>query len=456
MAELAHRGSLIRAGDFARRLLQNRKCKSRSDITNNKTIKADETRAARSGFAAVADVETAPHRLRPDCVHYAGDRPCRAGVQGVCPDPCDVHRPQGTRVLIIKLGALGDVIRTAAILPAIRRAWPMSHVTWISRPSGVRALANHPGIDRLLAFDGESICHLLAERFDVCLSLDKEPAPAGLAMRVNARDRRGIGLSEWGTPVPLNPECAAYFALGLDDHLKFSVNRKSYPQLIVESVGLEYHGDRYELFPSTGQRAAAALHWQRINLNERDRVVGLNTGAGRVFANKAFPADKWIELARRLVAESPFRVALFGGPDERDMNRAIAAAVPGVMDAGSDHDELTFAALLERCAVVVAGDTMAMHVAVAMRRPVVALFGPTCVQEIDLFGMGEKLSAGLACAPCYKRKCDISPNCMDEIPLDAVFAAIMRQTESQRAPAPVTVALPMLSPAQFPSPIAAV
>ena len=91
----------------------------------------------------------------------------------------------GTRMLVIKLAALGDVIRTAALLPGLKREWPTSHITWVTRPSGVRMLANHPLIDRLLSFDAESICHLEHERFDLCLSLDKEPGPAALAPKAD-------------------------------------------------------------------------------------------------------------------------------------------------------------------------------------------------------------------------------------------------------------------------------
>jgi hypothetical protein len=159
--------------------------------------------------------------LKLDCRHYRGDRPCRVGVSGPCPAECVQHDPMGHRILIIKLGALGDVIRTAALLPGLKRVWPQSHITWVSRSSGVRALANHPLIDRALPFDAESLCHLEIERFDLCLSLDKEPGPTALAMRVRATDKRGMGLSPHGTVFPLNAECVPYFNLGLDDRLKF-------------------------------------------------------------------------------------------------------------------------------------------------------------------------------------------------------------------------------------------
>lgn len=364
--------------------------------------------------------------LRLDCRHYRGDRPCAAGVQGVCPSDCVHDSPMGHRILIIKLGALGDVIRTAALLPGIKERWPASHITWVSRQSGVRALANHPLIDRRLPFDAETVCHLEHERFDVCFSLDKEPGPTALAMRVDARERYGIGLSRYGTVYPLNPECAAYFALGLNDDLKFRHNTKSYPQLIYEAVGLQYSGQPYTLHPDDDDQEYARELWARLGIRNGDTVVGLNTGAGNVFANKSWPPEKFGQLAERLMRRPGFRIALLGGPGEQERNARLANELPGVVDTGSTHAELEFAALLDRCQVVVTGDTMALHVAVARRVPCVALFGPTCPQEIDLFGRGEKIVTRLPCAPCYRRSCDLSPSCMDDVSLDAVEHAVAR------------------------------
>ncbi len=337
----------------------------------------------------------------------------------------------GHRILIIKLGALGDVIRTAALLPGLKAAWPSSHITWVSRPSGVRMLANHPMLDRLLPFDAESICHLEHERFDLCLSLDKEPGPAALAMRVEAADRRGIGLSTWGTPFPLNAECEGYFALGLDDEAKFRGNEKTYQQLIYEALGLSYRGERYRLYPGDQHKRRAAAVWQGAGVGADDVVIGLNTGAGRVFANKSWPAEKFAALARVLMRRG-HRVALLGGPDEREQNGMIAATCAGAIDTGADHDELTFAAIVARCDAMVTGDTMAMHVAIAADVPAVVLFGPTCAQEIDLYGSGEKVRTSLSCSPCYLRKCDKSPSCMDDISIERVLEAIETHVRPSR------------------------
>src|SRR5512140_490298 len=111
--------------------------------------------------------------LRLDCRQYRGDRPCAAREReernpGACPEPCRRYEAVGTRFLIIKLAAPGDVIRTAALLPGLKEHWPESQITWITRPAGVRMLAGQPLIDRLLVFDAETICQLEYEQFDVC------------------------------------------------------------------------------------------------------------------------------------------------------------------------------------------------------------------------------------------------------------------------------------------------
>lgn len=376
--------------------------------------------------------------LLPDCRHYRGDKPCEAGHDDACPRGCEDYAPQGTRVLVIKLSALGDVLRSEVVLDGIRQTWPACQVTWVTRPAGVRLLANNPRIDRLLPFDAETLLHLEIERFDVCLSLDKEPAPCALAMRVRAADKRGIGLSDAGTPVPLSAACEPYFRLGLSDRIKFHENTASYPQLICDAVGLPYQGQRYRLYPSAGDRRSAHDRLDEIGVLPRDRFIGLHTGAGTTFANKIWTPDRFVSLARRLIDDGDARVLLLGGPEERGHNAWIARRVGnGVLDAGCDHTELVYASVVQRCDAVICGDSLALHVAVAMGVPVVALFGPTCPQEIELFGRGEKIVSDIGCAPCYLRTCDKKPNCMDTIEVERVHAAVRRVLTA--GPAELTV-----------------
>jgi heptosyltransferase-2 len=85
-----------------------------------------------------------------------------------------------------------------------------------------------------------------------------------------------------------------------------------------------------------------------------------------------------------------------------------------------------FAALVNLCDLVVTGDTTALHLAVGLRKKVVALFGPTCAQEIELYGRGEKIISSLSCSPCYRRFCDRDPNCMRAVPAEEVLKTVNR------------------------------
>jgi ADP-heptose:LPS heptosyltransferase len=86
-----------------------------------------------------------------------------------------------------------------------------------------------------------------------------------------------------------------------------------------------------------------------------------------------------------------------------------------------------FAALLSHCDVAVTGDTLAMHLALALGKRAVVLFGPTSAAEIELYGLGEKVVPKMECLSCYKTSCDFVPNCMDLISTDMVERAVLRQ-----------------------------
>ena len=364
--------------------------------------------------------------LKLDCRHYLGDRPCAFK----CRCTCDHYEPMGTRVLVIKVGAIGDVVRTACILPTLHRIHEPVHVTWISGAGGARILGNHPLIDRMLVFDAEGILTAERQSFDLVLSLDKEPAPAALCERIDAVDKRGMGLSKTGSVYPINREYEPYFELGLDNDLKFHKNWKTYPQLIHQAIAMPYGGQRYKLDCDADALAQARqlfAPWWRSG----KPIVGVNTGAGHVFANKTFDPAKWEAVCWKL--KDDFVVVLLGGPDEVEQNHAIAERVGAeVHVASGGQTEQQFVAMVDQCDAVITGDTLALHVAVARRVPVVALFGPTCEQEIDLFDRGEKIMSPCDCGPCYLRHCERDPSCMDQIDIDAVVEAVDRVIKAHK------------------------
>lgn len=340
----------------------------------------------------------------------------------------------GPRTLIIKLGALGDVVRTACLLPGLAALTDAPHVTWLTSAAARPLVERMPGVDRVLTFEPLTLTHLAVERFDTIMSLDKEPPPCSVAMSVRADRRLGMGLSRYGTVFPLNEECDAYFTLGLVDELKFHANTKTYPELIYEAMGMDYAGQDYHLEPTPVDRQAAAGLLGATGADAEGTVwVGINPGAGHVFANKAWREEGYTELIRELGRRRPdVRFLLLGGRDEAGLIERIGQATAGapVFRPGCDLPLGTFMALIERCAVVVSGDTLAMHLALATGRRSVAIFGPTCPQEIDMFGRGERIVSPIDCAPCYRRECVKSPTCQDLIPTGQVLEAVVAQLQA--------------------------
>lgn len=363
-----------------------------------------------------------------DCRYYIGDRPCR--FARTC-DGCPEYSPQGFRILIIKTGALGDVLRTTILLGGIKRKYPVSHITWITAASAV-SLVPETLVDRIWTMSPQTLFRLHAEEFDLVLSLDKEPEVAALAMTARSREKRGMGLDSRGAVYPLNPEMAFYYRLGLDNPLKFFGNTRTYPDLLAEAVGLpydpgtdDYHFDLSEKDRETARRILAGL-----GLSPSDTIVGLNTGAGGVFVNKDWTVLGYLELIREL-ERCRIPVLLLGGDRESSRNSEIARRIssPYVREIGSGLSLGVFSAVIEQCRVIVSGDTLGMHLALALKRRVVALFGSTTPHEIEMFGRGEKIVTPAECSPCYRRSCDIHPSCMELISSQRVLDAIRHQLE---------------------------
>ncbi len=359
---------------------------------------------------------------RLDCRYFIGDRPCK--FKRVC-EGCDRYDPMGRRILIVKLGAIGDVLRTTPLLSALKRIYPQSHITWVVDKEGQPLLKNNPYIDRLLTFDLASLLPLEVETFDLVIGLEKEPRGAAIVSLVTAKEKRGFALGPEGNPFPLNQASEYAFFLGLSDELKFYQNRKTYPELIFEIAQIDYQKDEYLFFLSPEDAAFAQKFARKAGLKKGDRVIGLNTGAGGVFANKAWTEERYLELIRKLKKQPKTKVLLLGGPAEIERNRRILRNAGGaVIDAGCKNTLGQFAALIDLCDLVVTGDTTAMHLAIGLKKKVLALFGPTCAQEIELYGRGEKVISSLSCAPCYRRKCETSPTCMEAITAEEVMDKI--------------------------------
>jgi ADP-heptose:LPS heptosyltransferase len=360
-------------------------------------------------------------KLNLDCVYYKGEKPCIK--QRLC-EGCNDYFPMGKRILILKHAAMGDVLRTTPLLHILKREYPHSFITWLTDFPSADLLRHNKLVDRLYIYDTSDLTRLSCESFDLLLSLDKEPRTAAIAMKIDAKEKRGIGLSPEGNVYPLNPEAEYYFTLGMSDELKFFKNQRSYQDLVCEAIGFKYRNDPYILEIPQSARVNAEKRYADLGVRKEDRLIGLNTGAGGVFANKNWTPDFYADLINRASHDYNIRFILFGGEREKGLNDYIQSKVQYPVLHPGDFPLLDFCAMIERCQMVITGDTLGMHIAIGLKVKLLVLFGPTCSQEIDLYGLGEKIVTPIGCAPCYKQVCPETITCMDMIPVDRVIQSM--------------------------------
>jgi heptosyltransferase-2 len=265
------------------------------------------------------------------------------------------------------------------------------------------------------------------QKFDLVLSLDKTARAAAVAMGVQAPEKLGFGLSPFGTVYPLNPEAEYAFQLGLDDDLKFRRNQKTYQQIIFEAVKLPWENDEYVVEIDDRDRRHADRLMNHLGLTASDVIVGLNVGGGSAFAHKMWDADECTRFVIELLNDVDCRVLLLGGERERAViEQIMRQRLPRVSSAGTENTIRQFQGIIGRCDVVVTGDSLGMHLAIAEKRPTLVLFGCTCAQEIELYGRGERIASPAPCAPCYRRECRRTPTCMEEIEPHLVAQSVKR------------------------------
>ncbi len=315
-------------------------------------------------------------------------------------------------------------MRATSILPALKRKYPKSHITWVTqRPAEALLKPNHL-IDRVLTTTADDLLSLRALEFDLALVLDKSLKASGVLSLTKAREVRGFRADpKTGAILPVNEEAKELWDLGLSDSLKFDLNQKPETQLLVESLALgKFNRDPYivELSPDEKSKVRdRAIKWRE----NHSVVVGFNTGCSGVI-----PYKKWtVEFHRRVISEVKKRfdvqIVLLGGPEDTKRNDLISAGL-NVISSPTELGLRDGLCSVAACDIVVSGDSLGLHMAIALERFCVAWFGPTCPQEIDLYGRGIKLLTAAPCSPCWKRSCTKSLMCYDEVPIDAVISAV--------------------------------
>jgi len=344
------------------------------------------------------------------------------------PNPAELGTPAIRHILAVSATAIGDTLLSTPALRSLRIAYPDARVALLINAAYVDLFRDLPHVDELIPYHGgwrrflRLARALRAHRFDLaCILHGNEPQATPLAWLSGARFIFKLPNTSRFRFLLTNAEPV----LGWDD-FEHGIDQR----LAVARLASGATTDRRMELPvaDDARRQIARLLTNR-DITADTPLIALQTGAST--ASRRWAPARFAELARRLLAERPqLCIVLTGSPAERPLAVRIATELNDtrVWNAAGELPLPLLPALVERCALMVSGDTGPMHLAVTVGTPVVALFavsdwrrsGPA--YDLDRHIVIQKWRT---CDPCLSKNCPyVEPICMENIAVDEVFAAV--------------------------------
>jgi len=292
------------------------------------------------------------------------------------------------KILIVKMGftetidkristesvSLGDVFRTTAILHLFKK----DQVSWLTTKEASPLLEGNPYIDRLLIYDLSTSLQLQSERFNMIINLEKVPGVCALVDSMQAWKKYGFRFDIKKGAAEAYEHSYEAVANSEDPILRRNM-KKNWTQMLYEMVGAKWSGQGYILAykPKTKERFD----------------VGFNVKVGSRWPNKAWPEENWKRLE-----------GLVNG-------RHVVSYQQSLTDINGYID------WLNSCRLIITNDSLGLHLAIALNKKIIALFGPTSEREIFNVDNAITLTPGkrLKCMPCFNTVCKYGTSCMHDI-----------------------------------------
>lgn len=325
------------------------------------------------------------------------------------------------RILIVLLGAIGDVTRALPLLTRLRRAYPQAYIAWAVEPAAASLLEAHPALNEVVLYQRTKgvlaflpFLHTIRRgAFDFVLDLQRHAksglvswwsrAPVRLGFhRANTKEGNWLFNTHTIDPIP-------DFSLKLGQYLKFA-----------EALQLPDGKVRFDL---------------QLRAEEEQKIEALLANTHRPFAafflGSRWPSRFWFvqstaEVAQALIHDYGMDVVLIGGRSEVDFAQELTQTVKaGITNLTGQTSLRDLIGIFSRARFAMGPDSGPMHIAAATGIPVISLWGATSPIRSAPWGSDEFVLQGkTACSPCYVRHCPISRRCMQLITPNDVLGAV--------------------------------
>lgn len=305
------------------------------------------------------------------------------------------------KIVIIKLGAKGDVIRTLLLAKALKEKYSDSKIYWITKENVKDLLSDFPFIDTLIAIPANT-----EEEFNALYNFDIDDVATELANKIKAKKKYGFYKQDSFISA-FNLGAEYYLNTLFDDEIK-KTNKKTYQEMMFDAAEIPFKKENVGISLKKEDLDYAKNFFLTNKINP-DKLIGIHMGASPRWPSKAWHTDN-IEDFIIKAQKIGYQILLFGGPEEIKLqeNFVIKLRKKGikVFQNNPKNADREFASLVNSCKAMICSDSFALHVSIALRKPTIGLFFCTSPSEVEGYNILTKLVS-----PMLK---DFFPEKMDE------------------------------------------
>jgi len=290
------------------------------------------------------------------------------------------------KILIIKLGALGDVIRTLPLAKAIKENFSDSEITWITKENALELFENNPYVKRVFTDKNYP-----KESFNLLYNFDIDNDATKIALEINAEKKYGF-YQENGYPLAFNTPAEYYLNTIFDDNLK-KINKKTYQEMMFDIAELPYCKEIAPIFLNEKDIKFSERFLEDNQINKK-KLIGIHMGASPRWPSKIWDLENIKEFIKK-AKQRGYEILLFGGPNEIDIHEKFAKELETegikVYRNNPQNSLKEFASLVNLCNQMICSDSFSLHVSLALKKPTICLFFCTPPNEIESYDILKKI-----------------------------------------------------------------
>lgn len=337
------------------------------------------------------------------------------------------------QILVIKLGAMGDLILSTPSLRMIRKRFPKSKIVLLVDKKWASVLSACPYVDQLILANREKLSKIgyllkIAKKlrtigFDCSVDLQNSKWTHLLALLAGIPER--FGFSRGALGFLLNRPDRSFAASAPPVEHQFR---------ILSKLGVREMEDHLELWPDLQAENKIAFVLEELKADPDRKKVGFVLGSSPLWPSKRWPLEYYEALALKITKELGAQVVLIGSKEDAQYAAGyFEESAEAILNFMGKTNTVELLALIKKIDVLVTGDTAPLHIAAALHKKIVALFGPTDSRRHMPPAAGASvLSKSLECQPCYQGHCKNTEDraCLRHISVREVFESVKRQLQA--------------------------